>query len=123
MRRFRRAAVLLACGLAAFPAAPAAMSQDEEEETAEERAARVAELLQAAASESRKATAPATSSGCPTRPSGMAPAIVSRAACVMAAVMSVSMNPGATQLTVMLREASSRASERVNPSVPAFDAA
>jgi hypothetical protein len=33
------------------------------------------------------------------------------------------MNPGARQFTVMLRDASSRANERVNPSVPAFDAA
>jgi hypothetical protein len=37
--------------------------------------------------------------------------------------MSVSMNPGATQLTVMLREASSRASARVMPATPALAAA
>jgi len=38
-------------------------------------------------------------------------------------VIAVSMNPGATQLTVMFREASSRASVRERPSIPAFAAA
>ena len=37
--------------------------------------------------------------------------------------MSVSTGPGATTLTVMLREPSSRASERAKPTMPAFDAA
>jgi hypothetical protein len=40
-----------------------------------------------------------------------------------AAVMSVAMKPGATQLTVMLREPSSRASARVMPATPALAAA
>jgi hypothetical protein len=51
VRHLRRAAVLFACGLAAFPAGSATLAQEEEEETAEERAARIAEMLQAAASE------------------------------------------------------------------------
>ena len=37
--------------------------------------------------------------------------------------MSVSISPGATALTVMLREATSSASALVNPINPAFDAA
>ena len=37
--------------------------------------------------------------------------------------MSVSMSPGATTLTVMLRDATSRASDLLNPIRPAFDAA
>ncbi len=37
--------------------------------------------------------------------------------------MSVSMNPGATQLTVMPRLPTSRASERVMPATPALAAA
>ena len=37
-------------------------------------------------------------------------------------VMSVSINPGATALTVMSRVATSLAIERVNPSIPAFAA-
>ena len=37
--------------------------------------------------------------------------------------MSVSMKPGATTLTVMPREATSFASERVNPPMPALAAA
>jgi len=38
-------------------------------------------------------------------------------------VMSVSMNPGATALTVTLRGASSFANALVNPTMPAFEAA
>ena len=37
--------------------------------------------------------------------------------------MSVSMNPGATQLTVMLRLPTSRASDFEKPTMPAFAAA
>ena len=37
--------------------------------------------------------------------------------------MSVSMSPGATAFTVMLRDATSSASAFVNPISPAFDAA
>ncbi|SKG12021.1 Uncharacterised protein [Mycobacteroides abscessus subsp. abscessus] len=39
------------------------------------------------------------------------------------AVMSVSMNPGATTLQVMLRLPSSRLTERAMPTSPALDAA
>ena len=37
--------------------------------------------------------------------------------------MSVWIGPGATTLTVMLRDANSRASERARPTMPAFEAA
>ena len=37
--------------------------------------------------------------------------------------MSVAMGPGATTLTVMLRDANSRASDRARPTRPALDAA
>ena len=40
-----------------------------------------------------------------------------------AAVMSVSMNPGATTFAVMPRPPSSRATERARPTRPAFEAA
>ena len=40
-----------------------------------------------------------------------------------AAVMSVATGPGATTLQVMLREPSSRATERAKPTRPAFEAA
>ena len=42
---------------------------------------------------------------------------------VSTAVMSVETYPGATTLTVMPREATSRASALLNPITPAFDAA
>src|SRR5690606_5964098 len=48
---------------------------------------------------------------------------VARVSSASAAVMSVSMKPGATAFTVTLRDASSRASARVKPSTPAFVAA
>ena len=41
----------------------------------------------------------------------------------MARVMSVSISPGATTLTVMLRDATSSATAFANPISPAFDAA
>ena len=41
----------------------------------------------------------------------------------MAAVMSVSMKPGATAFTVMPREATSRATDFVKPTIPALLAA
>ena len=47
----------------------------------------------------------------------------SRCASGSARVMSVSMNPGATQLTVMLRLPTSCASDRVKPSNAALAAA
>ena len=46
--------------------------------------------------------------------------IASRAASGRSFVMSVAMKPGATQLTVMPRLPSSRASDRVMPATPAF---
>ena len=48
----------------------------------------------------------------------MAEITASRAFSVMAAVMSVSMKPGATALTVMEREATSRATDLVKPTMP-----
>jgi hypothetical protein len=49
--------------------------------------------------------------------------MVARAASGSPAVMSVSMKPGATALTRMLRLASSRATDFVRPMRPAFVAA
>jgi 3-oxoacyl-[acyl-carrier protein] reductase len=54
---------------------------------------------------------------------GMAEVTASRAFSLMAAVMSVSMNPGATAFTVMPREATSRATDFVKPTIPALLAA
>ncbi len=67
----------------------------------------------------RKLTAAATSSGVPTRPSGISFSISSSGA---ACVISVSMRPGATQFTVISRLASSSASAYVAPMMPAFAA-
>ncbi len=53
----------------------------------------------------------------------MEEATASFALSVMAAVISVSMKPGATALTVMAREATSRAIDLVNPITPALLAA
>jgi hypothetical protein len=60
--------------------------------------------------------------GVPSRPSGICQ---QRRFCASgsASVMSVAMKPGATQLTVMLRLPSSRASARVMPATPALAAA
>ena len=57
------------------------------------------------------------------RPSGICASSAVRCASGSARVMSVSMNPGATQLTVMLRLPSSRASDLVMPTTPALAAA
>ena len=54
---------------------------------------------------------------------GMEEATASRALSVMAAVISVSMKPGATAFTVIVREATSRATDFVNPITPALLAA
>ena len=63
------------------------------------------------------------SSGSACRPSG----IMSRIACfwlsLSPAVRSVCTNPGATALTVTCREATSRATARVKPIMPALAAA
>src|SRR5580700_1796313 len=61
--------------------------------------------------------------GVPVRPRGTAFITYSRCWGVMAAVMSVSMYPGAMTLAVMFREAYSRAIERAAPSSAALVAA
>src|SRR5687767_6867984 len=80
-------------------------------------------VIYAASSEARKQTAAATSRGAPRRPRGMADAQSACALSVIALVMSVSMRPGVTTFTVMLRDATSRAIALLNPINPAFDAA
>jgi len=55
--------------------------------------------------------AAATSSGRPSRPSGICWTSAPRCSSESVRVMSVSINPGAMQLTVMLRLATSRASD------------
>ncbi len=59
----------------------------------------------------------------PVRPSGMIFSICSFISAVIVAVMSVSMKPGATTLTVMLREAYSRAIDLAAPMRAALVAA
>ncbi len=76
--------------------------------------------MNAASSETRKATASAISSGLPKRPSGVRAVISSRSSWARPAVSSVSMNPGATALQVMPRLASSRAVALVSPMSPAL---
>ena len=63
------------------------------------------------------------SSGSPKRPLPMRLTMASRWASGSASVISVAMNPGATALAVMLRRASSRASDFVSPMTPALEAA
>ena len=69
------------------------------------------------------AAAAAMSSTEPRRPSGICAAQSTCALSEMARVMSVSIMPGAMTFTVMLRDATSRASDMLNPIKPAFDAA
>src|SRR6188474_1536840 len=76
-------------------------------------------VIYAASSEARKHTAAATSPSVPSRPSGMADAQSACAWSVIDLVMSVATSPGLTTLTVMLREATSRASALLNPINPA----
>src|SRR5277367_6431127 len=59
--------------------------------------------------------AAATSASEPKRPSGIMDFILSFSSCGSGAVMGVSMKPGATAFTVMLREATSTAMARVRP--------
>src|SRR5574338_888876 len=82
--------------------------------------ARTWPVIYDAASEARKHTADATSSGDPRRPSGIFEAQVSCALAAIARVISVSIRPGATTFTVMPREATSCASALQNPMMPAF---
>src|SRR6266851_5903401 len=73
-----------------------------------------------ARSDARKAIASATSRGVPARPSA-APSIIDFFACSdKSRVMSVSIQPGLTALTRMLRLPTSRASALVNPISPAL---
>jgi hypothetical protein len=73
-----------------------------------------------APSEHKNATACATSSSLPARASGTAPSMACFCSSVSTPVIAVSIKPGETALTVMEREASSRASERVKPSSAAL---
>ena len=85
--------------------------------------ARTCPVIYDASSEARKHTAAATSSGVPSRfKRNLRRPLVARPS-VIARVMSVSISPGATAFTVMLREATSCASAFANPIRPAFDAA
>ena len=79
--------------------------------------------MKEASSEQRKRTAPATSSGLPSRPSGVFARIACRAASGRTSVSAVPIYPGATALARTPREPSSRASDFVNPMIPAFEAA
>ena len=60
----------------------------------------------------------ATSAAWPMSPDGMRSRMAWRVATVKERVMAVSMKPGQTQCTRMEREASSSASEAVNPCKP-----
>ena len=75
-----------------------------------------------ASSEARKATAFAISSVVPKRPSGVRAVISCLSSSGRSWVSSVRTNPGATALTVMPREASSRAVALVKPISPALAA-
>ncbi len=77
--------------------------------------------MKLASSEARKATAFATSSGCPNLPSGVIWMPQSLSSWGRSAVSSVSMNPGATALTVMLRPPTSLARALVRPMRPALE--
>src|SRR5918992_1678244 len=76
-----------------------------------------------ASSDNRKRTAAATSAAVPGRPRGVASIRACSARSVLAPVMSVSTNPGHIAFTVMPREPTSRASDRVRPMTPALEAA
>ena len=76
-----------------------------------------------ASSEQRKRTAPATSSGVPSRASGVFARIACCTSSGRTSVSAVWMYPGATAFTRTPRGASSRASDFVKPMIPAFDAA
>src|SRR5579864_1634867 len=71
-----------------------------------------------ASSDARKHAAAATSSTVPSRPSGICRSSSPCAAAATARVMSVSIIPGAMTLTVIAREATSRASALANPISP-----
>src|ERR1700722_10864523 len=77
----------------------------------------------AARSLAKNRTTFATSSAVPKRPSAIRVFNISRAGSPSALVISVTMKPGATAFAVIPRDASSRATDFVNPMRPAFDAA
>src|SRR5262249_1469776 len=76
-----------------------------------------------AASEHRNRTAPATSSGSPSRPSGVFWSISARISSEISSVNLLVMYPGAMTFARTPRLPSSRASAFVRPMIPAFDAA
>src|SRR5215218_4675693 len=84
--------------------------------------ARTCPVIYDASSEARKHTAAATSSGVPSRPSGICSDQSRFALSTSPRVISVSISPGATTFTVIPREAISRASDLHKPIKPAFDA-
>ena len=77
-------------------------------------------VIYPAPSDARNPTDCAISASVPARPSGIVAIIAARCFSSSTAVMAVSMYPGATAFTVIPREATSRASERVSPISPAF---
>ena len=76
-------------------------------------------VMYAALSLTRKNTRSATSRGCPRRRIGMSGSTWSSGTSL---IISVSISPGATAFTVISRFASSCASERVAPMMPALAA-
>jgi hypothetical protein len=78
--------------------------------------------MNAASSEQRKRTAPATSSGSPSRPSGVFESIACCASSGSTSVNRVFTYPGATTFERTPRLPSSRASDFVKPMMPAFEA-
>ena len=83
---------------------------------------RTCPVMYVARSDARKATAAATSCGVPSLSSAICLPRPSLASGVIAAVISVSMNPGATAFTRMLREPSSLATDLVSAIRPAVAA-
>src|SRR5690606_4788271 len=82
--------------------------------------ARTWRVMYPASSDIRKFTAPATSSGVPMRAAGIIRRISSTGTC--SSRISVSISPGATQLTVILRLPSSIARALAAPITPALEA-
>src|SRR5205807_10356896 len=80
-------------------------------------------VMYAASSDARKRTACATSISVPARPSGIISFTLFFRSAERPSVMAVSIYPGATAFTVILRDATSRAMAMVKPISPAFEAA
>src|SRR5438105_5328380 len=85
--------------------------------------ARTCPVIYDASSEARKHTAAAISSGVPSRFRGILAVQSPRTLSVIARVMSVSISPGATEFTVIVRDATSCATDFTKPMSPAFEAA